>query len=275
MTTDDLPTGLPAAPLALQPGVTRTLFCAAALCLASLTAQAQTAPAATPVTTEESAEKPVVAATTDAKVTDAIPAAASAEKPATSSTSSVRAKATDAAAATLTALLPRLAANDTMPLLDRSAMFAGDLSRLLANYDLTQTGTLARQDAGGKIQTVLQRALTLLGTPYRWGGTSPDSGFDCSGLVGYVFRTTLGIELPRVSRDMATKADAELIKDRDDLRQGDLVFFGRKGRVNHVGIYVGEGRFLHSPSTGKDVRVDSLLTGYWSNKFLQARRVAM
>ena len=277
MTTDDLPTGLPAAPLALQPGVTRTLFFAAALCLASLTAQAQTAPAATPATTEEITDKPAVAATTDAKVTDAIPAAApaSAEKPATSPTSSVRAKATDAAAATLTALLPRLAANDTMPLLDRSAMFAGDLSRLLANYDLTQTGTLARQESGGKIQTVLQRALTLLGTPYRWGGTSPDSGFDCSGLVGYVFRTTLGIELPRVSRDMATKADAELIKDRDDLRQGDLVFFGRKGRVNHVGIYVGEGRFLHSPSTGKDVRVDSLLTGYWSNKFLQARRVAM
>ncbi len=276
MTTDDLPTGLPAAPLALQPGVTRTLFCAAALCLASLTAQAQTAPAATPATTEETTDKPAVAATTDAKVTDAVAAApASVEKPATSPTSSVRAKATDAAAATLTALLPRLAANDTMPLLDRSAMFAGDLSRLLANYDLTQTGTLARQESGGKIQTVLQRALTLLGTPYRWGGTSPDSGFDCSGLVGYVFRTTLGIELPRVSRDMATKADAELIKDRDDLRQGDLVFFGRKGRVNHVGIYVGEGRFLHSPSTGKDVRVDSLLTGYWSNKFLQARRVAM
>ena len=275
MTTDDLPTGLPAAPRAPQTGVTRTLFCAAALCLASLTAQAQTAPATTPANTGESPAKPAVVATTDAKVTDITPAAAtSAEKSATS-TSSVRAKAADAAAATLTALLPRLAANDTMPLLDRSAMFAGDLSRLLANYDLTQTGTLARQDAGGKMQTVLQRALTLLGTPYRWGGTSPDSGFDCSGLVGYVFRTALGIELPRVSRDMATKADAELIKDRDDLQQGDLVFFGRKGRVNHVGIYVGEGRFLHSPSTGKDVRVDSLLTGYWSSKFLQARRVAM
>ena len=277
MTTDDLPTGLPAAPRAPQTGVTRTLFCAAALCLASLTAQAQTAPAATPATTDQNPEQPAVALTTDAKVTDAIPATApaTAEKPITSSTSSVRAKATDAAAATLTALLPRLAANDTMPLLDRSAMFAGDLSRLLANYDLTQTGTLARQESGGKVQTVLQRALTLLGTPYRWGGTSPDSGFDCSGLVGYVFRTTLGIELPRVSRDMATKADAELIKDRSELQQGDLVFFGRKGRVNHVGIYVGEGRFLHSPSTGKDVRVDSLLTGYWSNKFLQARRVAM
>jgi cell wall-associated NlpC family hydrolase len=273
VTTDDLPTGLPAAPRALQPGVTRTLFCTAALCLASLTAQAQTAPSTLAATNVEDAGATVVAATTDATITEALPVATSAGKP--SASSSVRDKAADAAAATLTALLPRLAANDTMPLLDRSATFAGDLSRLLANYDLTQTGVLAQQQSGGKIQTVLQRALTLLGTPYRWGGTSPDSGFDCSGLVGYVFRTALGIELPRVSRDMATKSDAELIKDRNDLQQGDLVFFGRKGRVNHVGIYVGEGRFLHSPSSGKDVRVDSLLTGYWSNKFLQARRVAM
>ena len=121
---------------------------------------------------------------------------------------------------------------------------------------------------------MLKRALALMGTPYRWGGTSPDSGFDCSGLVGYVFRTALGIELPRVSREMATKADAQLIKDRDELQQGDLVFFGRKGRVNHVGIYVGEGRFVHSPSTGKDVRVDSLVSGYWGGRFMQARRVA-
>lgn len=162
-----------------------------------------------------------------------------------------------------------------MPLMDRSTMFAGDLGRLLSHYDLTRSGALAPQQSGGKVQGMLQRALALLGTPYRWGGTSPDSGFDCSGLVGYVFRTALGIELPRVSREMATKADAELIKSREELQQGDLVFFGRKGRVNHVGIYVGEGRFLHSPSTGKDVRVDSLETGYWSNKFMQARRVAM
>ncbi|HBS62761.1 MAG TPA: hypothetical protein DEB32_08580, partial [Stenotrophomonas sp.] len=68
---------------------------------------------------------------------------------------------------------------------------------------------------------------------------------------------------------------AELINDRNALAAGDLVFFGRKGRVDHVGIYVGEGRFLHAPSTGKDVRVDSLVTGYWSAKFMQARRVEL
>ncbi|GAB3359973.1 C40 family peptidase [Lysobacter tyrosinilyticus] len=124
-----------------------------------------------------------------------------------------------------------------------------------------------------KIKSVLQKALALLGTPYRWGGTDPDKGFDCSGLVGYVFRNALGIELPRVSRDMAK--NGELITDRTKLAAGDLVFFGRKGRVNHVGIYVGDGRFVHAPSRGKDVTVSSLDQGYWSGRFMQARRVAV
>ena len=267
MTTDDLQNGLPAARRSLARGASNTLFFSAVLVLASFSAQAQNA--ATVPATELSASAAL--ATGDAVVTDAsAQPSVVAEKP-----GSIRDKATEAAAVTLTALLPRLAAGDTMPMLDRSAMFATDLSRLLSNYDLTRSGAMAPQESGGKVQSVLKRALTLLGTPYRWGGTSPDSGFDCSGLVGYVFRTTLGIELPRVSREMASQDSAELIKDRDSLKQGDLVFFGRKGRVNHVGIYVGEGRFLHSPSTGKDVRVDSLVTGYWSAKFMQARRVAM
>lgn len=188
--------------------------------------------------------------------------------------SSLREKATQAAAATLTALLPRLAASDTVPVMDRSAMLAGDLSRLLSNYDLTGAAAANQTDVG-KVQSVLQRALTLLGTPYRWGGTDPDSGLDCSGLVGYVFRTALGVDLPRVSRDMAASGEGQLISNRDELRQGDLVFFGARGRINHVGIYVGEGRFLHSPSTGKDVRVDSLTSGYWGGRFVQARRVSM
>ncbi|HLM52248.1 MAG TPA: C40 family peptidase [Pseudoxanthomonas sp.] len=212
---------------------------------------------------------------TAAPATSATLAPAQAPVPAAAPAPSVRERATSAASATLTALLPRLTANDAIPLMDRSALFATDLSRLLSDHEPSAASAPAPREEGGKVQSVLKRALTLLGTPYRWGGTSPDSGFDCSGLVGYVFRTALGIELPRVSRDMAAKADAELIQSRENLRQGDLVFFGRKGRVNHVGIYVGEGRFLHSPSQGKDVRVDSLVTGYWSNRFMQARRLAM
>ena len=279
MTTDDLQKGLPAASRARLRGVTRGLFCTTALCLASLSAQAQVAPASTDTapSSEHGAPAAAIAATSDVVAIGTSPATApvAVANPKSSVSHAVRDRAAEAAAATLTALLPRLAASDTLPLLDRSATLAGDLSRLLSSYDLTQTGVLAQQDAGGKIQTVLKRALALMGTPYRWGGTSPDSGFDCSGLVGYVFRTALGIELPRVSREMATKADAQLIKDRDELQQGDLVFFGRKGRVNHVGIYVGEGRFVHSPSTGKDVRVDSLVSGYWGGRYMQARRVAM
>ncbi|MGX5729895.1 C40 family peptidase [Pseudoxanthomonas beigongshangi] len=259
MTTDDLPPGQPAATHRTLRGVTR--FLSLVLLAASVPAWAQHAPTADAVEADSAETALAVAPET---------ASREAAKPASFS---IKEKAAEAATATLTALLPRLAASDSLPLLDRSTMVAGDLSRMLAGYDLSKEGVV--KDEGGKIQAVLKRALTLMGTPYRWGGTSPDSGFDCSGLVGYVFRTALGIELPRVSRDMASQANGQLIASRDELQQGDLVFFGRKGRINHVGIYVGEGRFLHSPSAGKDVRVDTLMSGYWAPRFMQARRVAM
>ena len=130
----------------------------------------------------------------------------------------------------------------------------------------------AEPSTSDKVKSVMQRAFSLLGTPYRWGGTTPDTGFDCSGLVGYVFRT-IGIDLPRVSREMAGSGTP--VKDRDALAEGDLVFFGRSGsRIDHVGIYVGDGQFVHAPRTGRDVTVSRLDTGYWAQKYLQARRVS-
>ena len=122
-----------------------------------------------------------------------------------------------------------------------------------------------------RARTAIQNAFALLGTPYRWGGNSPDGGFDCSGLVGYVFRT-IGIDLPRVSRSMAGQGTK--VASRDALAEGDLVFFGRRGHVDHVGIYIGNGQFLHAPRTGRDVTVSSLTTGYWAQKYLEARRLA-
>ncbi len=160
---------------------------------------------------------------------------------------------------------------DAMTLPDRALMVATDINSLLVSG---KTAAVAEgyTPTDSRIRTVLQRALTLLGTPYRWGGTSPEIGFDCSGLVSYVFQNALGIDLPRVSRDQAETG--ELIADKSELSAGDLVFFGRRGRVDHVGIYVGEGRFVHAPSTGKDVMVSNLDRGYWSGKYMQARRVA-
>jgi len=150
----------------------------------------------------------------------------------------------------------------------RNMLFANDVNKLIDAGTTSPVGIPA--DADGRVQTLLKRALALLGTPYRWGGSSTE-GFDCSGLVGYVFRSALGIELPRVSRQMATSGEKV---NRDALSAGDLVFFSRRGkRVDHVGIYVGNGRFVHAPRTGKDVMVSSLTDGYWSRKFTQARRV--
>lgn len=145
-----------------------------------------------------------------------------------------------------------------------AAPAAGDQAPASANLPATVAND-------GGVQTLLKRALALLGTPYRWGGTGTN-GFDCSGLVGYVFKTALGIELPRVSRDMANTGQRV---ERSALTAGDIVFFHVHGRrVDHVGIYVGNGQFLHAPRTGKDVMVSRLDDGYWSGKFMEARRIA-
>jgi cell wall-associated NlpC family hydrolase len=118
---------------------------------------------------------------------------------------------------------------------------------------------------------VLMRALSLVGTPYRYGGNTPESGFDCSGLVTYVFRDMLDLRLPRTSKQLAAIQGPRI--DPNRLVAADLVFFGSKGDVSHVGIYVGEGRFVHAPRTGGTVRLDRLDGPYWREHYTGAKRV--
>ncbi len=118
---------------------------------------------------------------------------------------------------------------------------------------------------------VLMRAISLVGTPYRYGGNTPEGGFDCSGLVNYVYRDMLDLKLPRSSRELADWQGPRIVPGR--LASGDLVFFGSDGSVSHVGIYVGEGRFVHAPSSGGTVRLDHLDGPYWSNHYSGAKRV--
>lgn len=122
-------------------------------------------------------------------------------------------------------------------------------------------------------EDVLFHAIGLVGTPYQWGGNTPESGFDCSGLVDYVFRTSAGVDLPRTSRAMS-RLDAPKIRDIGALASGDLLFFRtERHRISHVAIYVGKGRFVHAPNSGGKVRLDKLSNPYWHRHFAFARRV--
>lgn len=115
------------------------------------------------------------------------------------------------------------------------------------------------------------RAIGLVGTPYRYGGNTPQGGFDCSGLVNYVYSDMLGLRLPRTTRELFAWQGPRIAPER--LAAGDLVFFGNRGNVSHVGIYVGEGRFVHAPSTGGTVRLDHLEGHYWRDHYTGSRRI--
>ncbi|WP_176079292.1 C40 family peptidase [Paraburkholderia tropica] len=116
------------------------------------------------------------------------------------------------------------------------------------------------------------QAMGLVGIPYRWGGNTPDSGFDCSGLVKYVFARAASVDLPRTTADMSQRGESI---EPDEIAAGDLVFFNTTGRPHsHVGIYVGNLRFVNAPSTGGTVRLDYLTNPYWSKHFDGIRRMA-
>ncbi|TVT91936.1 C40 family peptidase [Pseudomonas sp. RGB] len=122
------------------------------------------------------------------------------------------------------------------------------------------------------ITRVIDRAHALLGTPYNGSGTSVGQGFDCSGLLVYLFKTQANVRLPRTTTQMHRSSAATV--QRAALKPGDAVFFkgNGSGQVSHVGLYVGKGKFIHSPSTGKRVRIDSLSSRYWKKHYTTAKR---
>jgi cell wall-associated NlpC family hydrolase len=122
-----------------------------------------------------------------------------------------------------------------------------------------------------KTETLINNAMQLIGVRYRWGGNTPQSGLDCSGFVRYVFNDTFGFLLPRKSSQMS-KVGLQIRKD--ELQPGDLVFFNTmRHTFSHVGIYLGDNKFIHAPSKGKSIRVDDMTKVYWEKRYNGARRV--
>jgi cell wall-associated NlpC family hydrolase len=136
----------------------------------------------------------------------------------------------------------------------------------------TQLDPSLIQRASTSVQTTLDSALDLIGIRYKRGGSSPETGFDCSGFVRHVFKEGMGIYLPRSSKEIA-KTSEEV--DKRELQPGDLVFFNTMRRTfSHVGIYLGDNKFVHSPRAGGKVRIEDLRERYWTKRFNGARRVA-
>lgn len=123
-------------------------------------------------------------------------------------------------------------------------------------------------------ETAVSKLMGQLGKPYLWGGSSPKTGFDCSGLVWYAYKDLVKFKIPRTANAMYHLRDAAPIR-RDRLEKGDLVFFRINGRgtADHVGVYLGGGKFIQSPRTGKDIQVSALSDDYWQEHYIGARRV--
>lgn len=153
-----------------------------------------------------------------------------------------------------------------------------ELPTTTAGWEEFMNATSAPAEKTGLLTTATERAnemifyaLSHLGVRYKYGGDSPDKGFDCSGLVRWVFNRTWGMMLPRRSDEIA-RSGKEI--SRDQLKPGDLVFFNTLRRAySHVGIYLGDGRFLHAPSAGGQVRVENMNVPYWQQRWNGARRL--
>lgn len=146
------------------------------------------------------------------------------------------------------------------------------LRQFAENGQYTQTTRTNNDRTSGSADELIGNAMGLLGVAYRYGGTSVSTGFDCSGFMQHIFKRAMGINLPRTSAEQAQMGTPVA---RSELQPGDMVFFRTLGgsRISHVGLYIGNDRFIHAPRTGKNIEITSLSHKYWSGKYAFARRV--
>ena len=138
---------------------------------------------------------------------------------------------------------------------------------------ITNQLTLAKDKASDQATGMVIQAMGLLGVPYRRGGNTESTGFDCSGFVRHLYEKSVGRLLPRRAEEQAR---ATQVINKEELKPGDLVFFNTMRRAfSHVGIYVGDGQFIHSPRAGQSVRVEDMRSAYWQKRFNGARRVPL
>ncbi|QWE28178.1 C40 family peptidase [Polynucleobacter sp. AM-7D1] len=129
-----------------------------------------------------------------------------------------------------------------------------------------------KQDTSVGTEDISIAAVGLVGVPYRYGGNNPKGGFDCSGLIAYVYQKSANIKLPRTIQEMSSRGQSV---ENQPPAPGDLVFFNTTGaKYSHAGIYVGQGRFVHAPSAGGTVRLEYITTPYWAARFTEARRLS-
>jgi cell wall-associated NlpC family hydrolase len=146
-----------------------------------------------------------------------------------------------------------------------------DMDKFLVDKGLLNRLDQVRQSVGIRASELVVNAMGFLGAPYRRGGNSVETGFDCSGFVRAMYEQTIGLVLPRRAEQQAAATESI---DKKDLQPGDLVFFNTLKRTfSHVGIYVGDGKFIHSPKPGAEVRVENMGVAYWARRFDGARRV--
>ena len=161
---------------------------------------------------------------------------------------------------------------DVLPLTNPAPRLAQSVLPADPSALLRQVAPSADEQITDLRKSLIDLAMTLRHIRYVRGGRNPSTGFDCSGFVHYVFAHAIGLNLPA---NAASQFLAGLKVRRQDMQPGDLVFFrtaGRRGRISHVGIYLDNGRFIHSPSRGQTVRVDNLADAYWARRFAGAKR---